>query len=260
MKPIKKLKIVKYYDRKMSAESVSVPAETLFTLYLNDTEILTFMATPQKIKELAVGFLRSAGVIRRKEEIKKILIMERDGLIWVEINDSIDIIKKLLNRRFLTSGCGGGSMLEDPLGALSLEPLTSKLTITVQEAGKIISDLLRGAELYACSGGMHGAALSSSKEIFFLAEDIGRHNAVDKVLGGALLNGVATADKILAITGRVSSEMLVKAARSKVPIVLSRTSPTDLAIKLAKKLNITVAGYVRSGSLNIYTHNYRVNY
>jgi len=259
MKPISKLDIVRYSGREKSNESTYMPVEALFTLYLNDTEILTFMASPEKLQELAVGFLRSAGVVKRKEEIKKLLVNERDGLIWIEISDSIEIIKKLLNRRFLTSGCGGGSMLEDPLGALSLAPMTSGPTITPGEAGKIVKGLLSEAKLYGQSGGLHAAALSSPSKIFFLAEDIGRHNAVDKVLGAALLSKTATADKILAITGRVSSEMLVKAARSQVAIVLSRTSPTDLAVKLAKKLNITVAGYARGEAINIYSHNYRIN-
>lgn len=259
MKPIKKMEVVKYLGEKRLAAAIYAPVEALFTLYLNDTEILTFMATPQKVQELAVGFLRSAGVIKRKEEIKKLLVKEQDGLIWVEVSGSIEIIKKLLNRRFLTSGCGGGSMLEDPLGALSLAPINSNLAISIKEAGEVVTDLLHGAKLYRQSGGLHGASLCLPGEIYFLAEDVGRHNAVDKVLGEALLNGVATDDKILAITGRVSSEMVVKAARSQVAIILSRTSPTDLAIMLAEKLNITVAGYVRRDSVTLYSHNNRIN-
>lgn len=257
MQPIESLQITKLIDNERRDESAKLPVESLFTLYLNDTEILTFMASPQKIKELAAGFLRSAGVVKERGEIENIMVNEADGLIWVKMKAPTEVIQRLLSRRFLTSGCGGGSLLEDPMSALTLDPVNSSLSVTAEQASALISLLLKEARLYQQSGGLHGAALCGTEKIFYLAEDIGRHNAVDKVLGAALLNGLSTTDKILAITGRISSEMLIKAARAGVPIVLSRTSPTGLAVKLAKVLNIAVAGYVRPDSINVYCHEER---
>jgi FdhD protein len=115
-----------------------------------------------------------------------------------------------------------------------------------------MKQLFQAATQYQRSRGIHGAALSDGTRLLIVAEDVGRHNAVDKVKGQALLEGVSTTDRILLSTGRVSSEMLLKAARMGVPVVASRTSPTEMAVALAEQLNVTVCGYVRPDGLNLY--------
>ena len=110
---------------------------------------------------------------------------------------------------------------------------------------------LRGVG-YRASRGIHGAALADPDRVLFMAEDVGRHNAVDKVVGEALLSGTPTRDRILLNTGRISSEMLLKGARMGVPLVVSRTSPTEMAVSLAEQLGITVVGYLRHDSFNVY--------
>lgn len=233
-------------------ETRYLPVESLFTLYLNDREILTFLASPEKIGELAAGFLRSSGVIEGEKDIKKISVDYNQGLIWADTEASTEIVEKLLNRRYLTSGCGGGSMLEDPLSALNIGPLKSGLTVDSGEIDLLMKGLFSGAKHYKRSGGMHSALLGGAGGVYAVAEDIGRHNAVDKVLGEALLNNIDTDDKIIATTGRISSEMLIKAARSGVPIVLSRTAATNMAVKIAASLNIMIAGYIKPDSMHVY--------
>jgi FdhD protein len=115
-----------------------------------------------------------------------------------------------------------------------------------------MKDLLDAAVHYRESRGIHGAALSDGAQLLVVAEDVGRHNAVDKIKGEALFRDIPTDDRILLSTGRVSSEMLLKAARMGVPLVVSRTSPTEMAVALAEQLNVTVCGYVRPESLNLY--------
>jgi FdhD protein len=115
-----------------------------------------------------------------------------------------------------------------------------------------MKDLYREAVGYRASRGIHGAALADSERLLFMAEDVGRHNAVDKVVGQALLAGVSTGDRILLNTGRISSEMLLKGARMGVPLVVSRTSPTEMAVALAEQLGITVVGYLRHDGFNVY--------
>ena len=115
-----------------------------------------------------------------------------------------------------------------------------------------MKDLFAAAVHYRASRGIHGAALSDGERLLIVAEDVGRHNAVDKIKGEALLRGIPTEDRILLSTGRISSEMLLKAARMGVPIVASRTSPTEMAVGLAEQLGITVCGYVRPDGLNLY--------
>jgi FdhD protein len=115
-----------------------------------------------------------------------------------------------------------------------------------------MKDLFAAAVHYRESRGIHGAALADATRLVVMAEDVGRHNAVDKVKGEALRAGLPTEDLILLSTGRVSSEMLLKAARMGVPLVASRTSPTEMAVRLAEQLNVTVCGYVRPDALNVY--------
>ena len=115
-----------------------------------------------------------------------------------------------------------------------------------------MKQLFDAATQYKRSRGIHGAALSDGSQLLVVAEDVGRHNAVDKIKGQALLDGISTTDRILLSTGRISSEMLLKAARMGVPVVASRTSPTEMAVALAEQLNVTVCGYVRPDGLNLY--------
>jgi FdhD protein len=156
----------------------------------------------------------------------------------------------LPTERILTSGCGGGITFRiDP----RLFPrLRSTLRVTVPELAARLKELYGRATHYQASRGIHGAALADRERLLVVAEDVGRHNAVDKVKGEALLEGRATVDHILLSTGRVSSEMLLKAARMGVPVVASRTSPTEMAVGLAEQLGITVIGYLRPDGCNLY--------
>jgi FdhD protein len=126
------------------------------------------------------------------------------------------------------------------------------LTVRPAQLALGMKQLFQAAEQYQKSRGIHGAALHDGARLLVVAEDVGRHNAVDKVKGRALLEGIETRDRILLSTGRISSEMLLKAARMGVPVVASRTSPTEMAVALAEQLNVTVCGYVRPDTLNLY--------
>jgi FdhD protein len=117
-----------------------------------------------------------------------------------------------------------------------------------------------GAVMYNASRGIHAAALSDTQQVLLLAEDVGRHNALDKILGAALLKDIPTAGRILLTSGRISSEMLRKGAYMGTPFLISRTSPTTLSIEAAKRLGITLIGYVRRQSFNVYTHPERLLY
>src|SRR5256884_7993407 len=130
--------------------------------------------------------------------------------------------------------------------------LHSTLRVAPETLALRMRELFAAAIHYRASRGIHGAALSDGERLLVVAEDVGRHNAVDKVKGEALMRGIPTEDRVLLSTGRVSSEMLLKAARMGVPLVASRTSPTEMAVALAEQLNITVCGYVRGDSLNLY--------
>ena len=146
------------------------------------------------------------------------------------------------------------------LGTSRHPPLRSDLSLTTEDVFPLMRQLFEGAEMYRASRGIHAAALSDGDRLLLLAEDVGRHNALDKLLGEALTLGMPTRDLILLTTGRISLEMLRKGAHMGTPCLISRTSPTTLSIEAAKRLGITIIGYVRRNSFNVYTHPERLLY
>jgi FdhD protein len=173
-------------------------------------------------------------------------VSEVDGRADVELTREVELPEE----RILTSGCGGGITFRiDPR---VIPRLRSSLRIDPLCLFDRMKDLYRLALGYRASRGIHGAALADQDRILAVAEDVGRHNAVDKICGQALLGGLPTRDRVLLSTGRVSSEMLLKAARMGIPLVVSRTSPTEMAVGLAEQLGITLIGYLRHDTFNVY--------
>jgi FdhD protein len=156
----------------------------------------------------------------------------------------------------LTSGCGGGITLQQLTE--SYPALISPFATTPAIIGERMRDLQESAHLYNQVRGVHTAVIASADRLLTSAEDVGRHNAVDKVVGKALLGGIDTRDCLLLTSGRISSEMLSKARRLGAAIVASRTSPTSISLRLAQAWNICVVGYVRQRSMRVYTHPQRL--
>jgi FdhD protein len=223
-----------------------VVREQPLTVYVNDERFLTLLCSPFQLEALVVGYLWMEKVIDDLAEISRLDISDVDGRADVTLTHPV----VLPTERILTSGCGGGITFRiDP----RLFPrLQSTLRVSAPQLADRLKDLFGRAHHYQASRGIHGAALADHDQLLVTAEDVGRHNAVDKVKGEAMLKGIPTLDRILLSTGRVSSEMLLKAARMGVPVVASRTSPTEMAVGLAEQLGITVIGYLRPDSLNLY--------
>ena len=220
--------------------------EQPLTVYVNGERFLTLLCTPVKLDALVLGYLWMEKIIGGLDEVTALAISEVDGRAEVTLAHPVT----LPTERILTSGCGGGITFRiDPR---LFSRLDSPLRVRPAELAARMKELYAEAVQYRASRGIHGAALADRERLLVLAEDVGRHNAVDKIKGEALLRGIPTADRILLSTGRISSEMLLKAARMGVPVVASRTSPTEMAVGLAEQLGITVVGYVRPDSLNLY--------
>ena len=223
-----------------------VVREQPLTVYVNDERFLTLLCSPFQLEALVVGYLWMEKVIDDLAEISRLEISDVDGRADVTLTHPV----VLPTERILTSGCGGGITFRiDP----RLFPrLQSTLRVSAPQLAARLKELFGQAHHYQASRGIHGAALADHDRLLVVAEDVGRHNAVDKVKGEAMRKGIPTVDRVLLSTGRVSSEMLLKAARMGVPVVASRTSPTEMAVGLAEQLGITVIGYLRSDSLNLY--------
>jgi FdhD protein len=223
-----------------------VVREQPLTISVNGERFLTLLCSPMKLDALVVGYLWMEKVIASVDQIARLDISEVDGTASVTLTHPVT----LPTERVLTSGCGGGITFR--IDHRLFPRLHSARRITPEALSERMKDLFAAAVHYQRSRGIHGAALTDGERMLVVAEDVGRHNAVDKIKGEALLRGLPTEDLILLSTGRISSEMLLKAARMGVPVVASRTSPTEMAVCLAEQLNITVCGYVRPGLLDLY--------
>lgn len=264
-----------YRVTEKSAEPVQgmVIGESRWPLFVNGMEIVTFMATPRNLHHLALGFLVSENLIAELDEIASLRVNEApDRAYWylpaLGVNEtrtmavceegvgSIEVRLtradfRLPSHRILTSGCGGGVTFDD-LSRVQT-PLDSKRTVHASQIFAMMHDLNAHAKLYRECRGVHTSALGDGEQLWSIAEDVGRHNTLDKIRGNCLMRDITTRDGILVSTGRISSEMITKAAKMQVPIVVSRTSPTHLAVELARAWNIALIGYARGGQMQVYT-------
>lgn len=253
----KEFKTVRYDKGEARERKDPVPAESSVDIYLCGTRLVTLQATPDKLVELALGFLLSEGIFEDISEYESSSFDSGNTEVRVEAKDSSKVMARLLDRGEVirTSGCGRGTTFGeyDKIDIVESDLQVSPRTIT-EMSGK----MLETAELHKRSGGMHCSALIKGHAIVSLSEDIGRHNTIDKIVGDCALKGLGMSDSLLLTTGRASSEMVAKCARSAVPVIASLTSPTDLAIQIADKLGVTLVGYVRGSRLTVYTHRKRI--
>ncbi len=227
---------------------IPVVQEGPLSVYVNGQELVTLLCTPSKLEALVVGFLSFEGIIRGLEEIQSLTILEEDG--YADVRLTSDFVPP--RRRIHTSGCGGGITFSlETHGSAAME---DNSTVDPRSLFPLIRELYVEAQSYRESRGIHAAALADGEKLVIVTEDVGRHNAIDKICGEAMLRGIPTTGKVLLATGRISSEMLRKGAHMGTPIVVSRTSATTMSIDLAKRLGLTLIGYVRGDSFYVYSH------
>ncbi|MBI2756506.1 MAG: formate dehydrogenase accessory sulfurtransferase FdhD [Chloroflexi bacterium] len=243
-----------------AAAVLPVVGEIRFSIVVNERELVSLMCSPCDLQSLVVGFLYIEGLIEGPDEIDLLRVCLEDRLAEVRLVHGFPDVPP---RKILTSGCTGGVSFGKYLADVErfrVEDEEPALPVPPARVYGLMRALYDRAHLYRTARGIHTSvfALPGSDEPRLVAEDIGRHNTLDKLQGQALIAGVPTKGGILVASGRVSSEMLFKAAIMGVPIVASRTSPTNLALAVAERLNVTVCGYVRQGSMNVYTHTRRI--
>jgi FdhD protein len=236
------------------AEDIPVPVEEPVTLTINGSELVTLMASPGARRELAAGFLVGEGIIADLSQLEE---MEEDARGVLVRAKGVDLGLRLFEKRVLSSGCGKGMGFVTALDALAAphRRLPAELpwvTASVVQAAAFLT--YSGGPLYQLSRGTHAAALFDREgRLAGLAEDIGRHNAVDKVTGEQLLKGARLEELFMVVTGRISSDMVSKAARTGVPLVASKSVATSLALQYGEKLQLGLIGRVARGRLTVYT-------
>ncbi len=248
------------YGRGPTLEGTTqIVREVPLTIFLNGREIITLLASADHLDELSVGFLHSEGWLASLEDLRSVRVDPEQGLAHVESLSRPELTEKLFEKRTITSGCGKGTTFYHGLDALRCSPVASELQVQAEAILDRMEDLNARSTLYKATHGAHAVALCSAESILIFREDIGRHNAIDKISGRVLLDNLRTDDKVVLTTGRISSEILLKAAKLGVPVLVSRSAPTDLALDLAGRLNITVVGLVRQGRLLVYSGRARID-
>jgi FdhD protein len=261
VKPVEvKREILRFGNGQAERVEDSIVTEYTVTVKVNGQEFVTMVCTPDYIEDMVIGYLASEGVIKKYTDIEDMWIQANEGFVHVKTTSENPLFKSLHGKRYLTSCCGasrsGFVFASDALTAKKLHSLQSE--IKVEDCFRLMEEMQESAELFHNTGGVHNAALCTLNGPVVSRLDIGRHNALDKIYGHCLRNDIPLDDKVIVFSGRISSEILLKVAKVGCPIVLSKSAPTELALKLAEELGITTIGFIRKKSMNVYTHPERI--
>ncbi|SPF47982.1 formate dehydrogenase accessory protein FdhD [Candidatus Desulfosporosinus infrequens] len=231
----------------------TVVREVPLTIHYNGEEIATLLCSLSQTEELVFGFLLNEGFIRFPEDVYEIRHDPIDHLVWVEGKPCL-LQKELMSKRFVSACCGKSrASFCFANDALMVKPLSSTLSISLPEAYTYVKFLESHLPLFQATGGVHSGGVGFQGQALLTSYDIGRHNVFDKLSGSAFRTKLNLENHVIFFSGRVSSEILLKVAKMKVPILIARGAPTDLALSQATALNITVVGFAREQRLNIYT-------
>ncbi len=251
MKPFIKKDIFRVKEGKRVLIEDNIALEKKMRLLVNGNEVLTLLCTPSMIRELVTGLIMTEGIIEGNWCLDRMSIEYNDAII-VDIPAEGKVSEKGAIR---TSGCIGGVTYEH---GGEIEKIGYKGGVSAERLIELFREFQNISKPYQLTGCIHSAAIASEKHIIVHGEDIGRHNAVDKVIGYCLIENIAMDDKIMLASGRLSSEIAYKCARWKIPFVVSRTAPTLKAVNIAEESGVTLIGFLREKRFNIYTGEERI--
>ncbi|MBT3336786.1 MAG: formate dehydrogenase accessory sulfurtransferase FdhD [Anaerolineae bacterium] len=231
-----------------------LPIEASVSLTVNGEVWLTFMCTPSLLEALAIGFLFNEGIVKDFDEVADVRVCEHGDNVDVWLNHAAEKPKKWTR----TSGCGGGMTSVEPNTDIEPAQHQNGVILDPKQIPVLLKMLDENQTLYRQTGGLHTSLLTDGKESIVSAEDIGRHNTLDKIAGQMLMEGIKPKTSMLLTTGRISSEMMQKSLRLGVSVVISRTSPSSISVELAEQQGVTLIGYAKRHRFNVYTHPERI--
>jgi FdhD protein len=247
---MRRLNVVRIRDGQRETAEELLTEEITLKLYAGGQRIASLLCSPADLEDLIRGFLFSLGVIERAEQVRAVTVNRATWSAFLELAPELGTDLPVL-AGLVGSGCGS---LPPPELRDSPTPLPEDgFRVSARRIGELMSELGRRSEVHRRTGGVHAAALADEQGIRLFREDVGRHNAVDKVIGAHLAEGGGFQRCLLLSSGRVSSEVLAKAARCRAPILVSRTAPTDRSVEEARRLNLTLAGFARGQRMNLYS-------
>lgn len=250
MVPYIKRKIIKKKGTSFEEIDDFIAVEKRLKVFVNKKEFISLYCTPSMIKELVIGLLLTEGILANKISPDQICIVNAK-----EIRVDIHVDEDILKENFAVSRCLGGITFHKKR---NFKKIKDDFSLSVEALNFIFQEFQQKSELFRLTGCFHIAALSDSEKIITFAEDIGRHNAVDKVIGYSILADIPFTGKLMLVSCRISSEIISKCAKWGIPIIASRAAPTDLAIEIAEKSGVTLVGFVRGDRLNVYTNAQRI--
>lgn len=221
-----------------------VVVEKNVEMVLNGRTRISISISPEDLVAFTYGFLFTSGFITSKQDIKKININKSQSKIGVKLTNKRDL------GHILSLGSSGGRHIEFAMGK---EPFKEKLTLDFEKLFSLFGEFMNQSVIFSETGGVHSAAISDGVSIKFFSEDIGRHNAVDKVIGKAFLKKINFPSHFLFLSGRISSEIVKKSFNAGIRTIVSRSAPTSMAVSKAQKNNMTIIGFLRGDRFNIYT-------
>jgi FdhD protein len=238
----------------LEPRTISLAREIPYTLFVNDREILSIAVLPTHLDDLFIGFLVSEGVLVSPEEVEDCFVDHANKLVRIYVDAPEDRIERLEGKGMLTSGCAGGLVFSVERAAADPHPKRKPLELSCLDVIARMKELDTFQGIYQITRGVHAASMATKSETLVIREDLGRHNAVDKIVGHCFMKKIDTSDKLLLSTGRITSEVLTKTARGGFPLVISRSSASALAVAMAKEFGIDVITYVRAGRFNFFGH------
>ncbi|MGB2842573.1 MAG: formate dehydrogenase accessory sulfurtransferase FdhD [Halobacteriota archaeon] len=245
----KEINCIKLNGERITESKDKVVIEEPLSIFVNGRHFVTTLISPQMKKEFVIGHLFSEGIIRDVEELESLQIEESIANVLLS-----SPLKVLAARKLIVSGCGGGASFLDES---KLPKVSSDLKIDAVEVFEAVKSI-SGSDLHRITGGVHVVGLFNRRGRICISEDIGRHNALDKVIGYGLTENIDFEWTFVACTGRISSEMALKCSAANIPVVASRGATTSLAIEIAGKTGLCIIGFVRGERMNVYTNRGRI--
>lgn len=245
----KKLPCIRIDGEKCEEGQHEVIEETPMALFVNGRHVMTAMMSPVQLEDFVTGYLSTEQIIKNVDEIESIRI-EKNRMSVITKN----LFKVLGPKKTILSGCGGSTSFID---TGKLPKITSGYTLSIADIRNAAKAVLT-SELHGKTGGIHIVALLDKAKVLTVSEDIGRHNALDRVIGFALRNKIDLAKTWVLASGRISSEMVRKCLIAGIPVIVSRGATTTLAVETAEKTGLTVVGFARSSKMVVYTNAQRV--
>ena len=250
--------VIEFSDGSFRRTKLTAIQEVPLTIYLNGHEVVTLLCTGKFPKFLAVGFLKSDGLVTDCRQIKGVEVKEEPERLVAHVETSHDPFEFQKLERSITSGCGKGTNFTRNVETIASTTVEAELKVNPGQILRLAAELEERSTLYRATGGCHNASLATPDEIVIFREDIGRHNAIDMICGECFLDNIPTEDKLIVSTGRVASEILLKVMRLGVSILVSGSAATRFSVDLARRTNMTLIGRARKGRMVVYNDGGRI--